>query len=191
MGHTVGVVDSWDDYDDDYEDESLDAVRELLRRGPKAVTAPLLSVRDVAQLILRRMKRPADFYLEPSKLQALCYLVQGRHLGLTGAPAFREQIHASIHGPFIDELSTAGTAFNTIGGSADRAEREPELNAIVDEVVRRYGSWTNGQLQELVRNHVPWIQAIQDGAKDALIVPGLMRSYFAFQASQRQPPVDN
>jgi uncharacterized phage-associated protein len=188
MVHTRDVAAGWDDYSDDYEEESLDAVRKILRRGPIAVTEPLLSVRDVAELILERLRnRPVD----PSKLQVLCYLVQGRHLAVTGAPAFGDKIYASPHGPFIDDLATAGSDFSRIRGEPRLAEKEQVLDSVVTEVVERYGSWFGGQLRELARNQAPWIQARQnETSQGAVIAPALMRNYFAYMASIPFDPMD-
>lgn len=188
MVHTRYVAAGWDDYSDDYEEESLDEVRKILRRGPSAVTEPLLSVRDVAELVLERLGNPQ---IDPSKLQVLCYLIQGHHLAVTGAPAFGDKIYATPYGPLIDELATTGSDFSCIRGEPRLAEKEAILDSIVSEVVERYGAWSGGQLRELVRNQVPWIQAIQNQrSQGAIIAPALMRNYFAFMVSIPRDPND-
>ena len=188
MVHTVDVAAGWDDYSDDYEEESLEDVRKILRSGPSVVTEPLLSVRDVAELILERSK---DLQMESSKLQVLCYLVQGHYLASTGAPAFGEGIFASSHGPFIDVLATVGSDLTGVNGRARLAEKDQLLSVVVTQIVARYGSWTAGQLRELVRNQTPWIEAQQNAKLNhGVIAPGLMRNYFAYQLSIPFDPAD-
>ena len=182
---------SWDDYSDDYEDESLDEVREILRTEPTAVTAPLLSVRDVAELLLERL---TDEQVGASKLQSLCYLVQGRHLAITAVPAFGDPIYASDHGPFIDALATVGSDVHRIHGEARLAEKEQLINTVVTQVAERYGAWSSGQLRELIRNQAPWIhtwRAAKSHVEPAgIIPPALMRDYFAHLASVPYDSVD-
>ncbi len=97
------MADRWHDYGDDYEEESLEELREILREPPTAITGPLLSVLDVAGSLLQRL--PGLQGDHPLKLHQLCYLVQALHLGKTAVPAFQEPIVASSRGPVIEKLA--------------------------------------------------------------------------------------
>ena len=175
---------SWNDYSDDYEEESLEEVLAILRKPPAAVTAPLLSVADVADSLVEKLPKLAR---DAMKLHQLCYLVQAHHLGRTAVPAFRERIIASSRGPLIEALAKSMHGVWSKGGDARMVEKEESISVVVDRVIRDYGPWPSHQLQELIQNQFPWIQA-REGLgpytdPGHVISPALMREYFAFQES--------
>ena len=184
MVHTELVADRWSDYSDDYEEESPDELRAILREPPTAVTAPLLSVHDVADSLIEKLP---DLARDPLKLHQLCYLVQGRHLGRTAVPAFRERISASSRGPIIDGLAKSMHGGWSKGGDARMVDKEESISTVVNEVVRDYGPWSSHQLRELIQNQAPWLQA-REGLSPYVdpghvIAPALLRDYFAFLES--------
>lgn len=176
MMHTVAMSAPWD------EDESLEDLRSAYRRGPKVITAPLLSVVDVAELLLERLHGHVDGW----KLEKLCYLVQAKHLAQTGLPAFREPVEAWTHGPVVDRLYQAHkgqASIDTVRGDARVAENEETISQVIDQVVADYGGWTGRQLRELTHAQEPWLEARRGlGPGDRSrrqIAPGTMREYFA------------
>ena len=184
MVQTRFVADRWNDYSDDYEDESPDELVAILRKPPIAVTAPLLSVVDVADFLVEKLPELAT---DAMKLHRLCYLVQGRHLGRTAVAAFRERIIASSRGPVIEALAKSMHGAWSTSGDARMVEKDESISAVVDRVIRDYGPWPSHQLQELIQNQAPWLQARNGlGAytdPGRVISPALMREYFAFQES--------
>lgn len=183
MVHTVHVGAEWDNYDDRYEDEPLDVVRQIMRREPDAITGPLLAVLDVAEALLSKLGGAVDGW----KLQRLCYLVQARHLAQTALPAFGEPIEAWTHGPVVDRLYQEHKRLSvdgTVHGDPYLPYKEDSVGRIIDGVVDDYAGWSGSQLRELVRNQRPWIEARQGLAPDESsrrkIATATMREYFRF-----------
>ena len=175
MMQNVVMTTPWD------EDESLDDLRSAYRRGQKVITAPLLSVLDIAELVLERLPGQVDGW----KLEKLCYLVQAKHLARTGLPAFKEPVEAWTHGPVVDHLYQAHKGqynIRSVGGDARDAESEDTISQVIDEVVEGYGAWTGRQLRELTHSQAPWLEARQglnpSERSRRQIEPGAMREYF-------------
>ncbi|CCK63858.1 Panacea domain-containing protein [Mycobacterium canetti] len=176
---------AWDGCSDFYEeDEPLDVLLAIADKGPHAVTGRPPSVVDVAESLLERLGGEVDGW----KLEKLCYLVQAKHLALTGLPAFLEPIEAWTHGPVVDRLYQEHKhqqSIRTVHGDARIAEKDDTISFVIDAVVREYGNWTGRQLRELTHNQQPWLEARRGLAPTERsrrrISPGTMREHFELQ----------
>ena len=181
MVHTVDVAAGWDDYSDDTRKSRWKTCARSSSRITVVTETYCCWFEDVAELLLERV---ADSKIEPSKLQVLCYLVQGHHLASTGHPPLAKRF-SHRDGPIIDVLATVGSDFSGIRGQPRLAGEGPALECGSDpEWLRVTDRGRRANLRELARNQAPWIEAYQNAKVDGrLIAPGLMRNYFAFQLS--------
>lgn len=180
--HTRDMA-GWDGRSDFYEDdEPVDVLSAISSRGIDAITGEPASVVDVAEMILERI--PATS-VDTWKLQKLCYLVQAKHLGQTGLPAFKEPVEAWTHGPVIARLYQEHRGrfqVSTVQGDARLAEKDESVSRVVSEVLSEYADWSGKQLRELTHGQIPWLEARAGlGPTDRsrrVIAPGTMQEYF-------------
>lgn len=118
------------------------------------------------------------------KLQKLLYYVQGWHLALFNKPAFSEEIQAWVHGPVVPEVyrEYKSLRWNPIVEETAPVELEPELKALVDEVLDVYGGDGGWELERRTHSEAPWLEARNGLPPDAeshnVISLGAMSSYF-------------
>jgi uncharacterized phage-associated protein len=66
---------------------------------------------------------------------------------------------ASSRGPVIEKLANSSHGGGPKGGDTHVVDDDESISAVVDEVICHYGSWSFRQLQELIQNQMPWLQA--------------------------------
>jgi uncharacterized phage-associated protein len=143
------------------------------------------SASDVAAYLLHIASRDSkegqgrSELLTHLKLQKLLYYVQGFHLVLEGAPAFREDILAWDHGPVIREV------YDTYKGRGSRGIPAPDVLpdlpegtiARIEQVSDAYGQFSAWRLREMTHETPPWLETPRGG----VISHEKLRGYFATQ----------
>lgn len=117
-----------------------------------------VSAHDVARELEARLP-----HLGEVKLHKLLYYCQGRHLGWTGQPLFRETVEAWANGPVVADLWRARKHGQDLPPSQPLS---PGMLATVGYVVSRYGSATGTDLIRLTHNEDPWRRATEHSGPD-------------------------
>ena len=176
----------------------IDDLLPLLDAPPDGVTRRPLDVLDVAALITQEA-RAAGRPVDAVTVQRLCYLAQGATLAAYRTPLFGDTLEAWARGPVIRRLYDAtrsGTLVrDTDLGVPGRAAADEIARAVVAETVARYSEWSAGQLSELSRAQLPWLEAREglrpDQGSDREIPLSTMTAYFTriHQAPTGDEPV--
>lgn len=125
----------------------------------------MAQVHDVAAALIERQHAQGRT-IDKMQLQKLLYLVQGASIARTAKPAFRAAIRAYKHGPVVREVEStyrdvcanADPIPRVLGGNP--AKLEPELSAVVDEVLDVFGTWTAPNLEKHTKDSgSPWRRA--------------------------------
>jgi len=95
------------------------------------------------------------------KLQKLLYYVQGFHLTQAGGIAFNDQIKAWSHGPVVPVVYHRFKKFSwhDIFEIPEAPKLPPKTQAIVDSVLKKYGSFSGVELEDMTHAEAPWIAA--------------------------------
>lgn len=105
------------------------------------------------------------------KLQKLLYYAQGWHLGLYGAPLFREPLQAWIRGPVVpvvyDEFKRFGSKPIQLEGLPPWEAFPPRLAEHVKDIWESHGSLSAYDLERLSHREPAWLKARGDLPADA------------------------
>ncbi len=140
----------------------------------------MASVFDVADYILRRLKRP----LTTMKLQKLVYYSQAWSLVWDEAPIFPERIEAWANGPVVPTLFNAhrGEFMINREDRGDGANLTKDERETVDAILDTYGDKSAAWLSDLSHREAPWKAArvgMGDGERGNVeITLGVMADYY-------------
>jgi uncharacterized phage-associated protein len=113
--------------------------------------------------------------------------VQGYTLRLLDRPAFQENIEAWDQGPVVNEVYQAYRSYGIDdsipcdeleNGNAQKVSVDPEIQWIIDEVIRNYGPIDGQELSEETHREYPWQSARNKPGKNARITDHSMRESF-------------
>jgi uncharacterized phage-associated protein len=126
--------------------------------------------------------------IDQTKLQKLLYYAQAVSLVWFAEPLFPEPIEAWTNGPVIADFWRQHAYESALSQVREAtpildSRKLARSNAIIDEVLRVYGSMTGAQLSEMTHNEQPWKHArgpLPAGARsNAPINLELMREFYA------------
>lgn len=94
---------------------------------------------------------------ETMKLQKLVYFSQAWSMAWTGRPLFNESFEAWPNGPVNTNVYREQT-YSVIPGYTEGALDEA-TKAIIDSVLKHYGTLSSQQLVDMTHDHLPWQEA--------------------------------
>lgn len=117
------------------------------------------------------------------KLQKLLYYAQGHHMGLTGAPLFKEPIQAWSHGPVVSSVyhdykrfeSAPVQSINPDFNWMDYEDEDMEFLATVWNTYGRYSAW---QLRNMTHSERPWMEHFSPDQRNKEIPKESLREQF-------------
>ncbi len=152
----------------------------------KKRTSQPISVLDIAAYILANHSNNRP--IEAWKMHKLAYFCQAWCLAREEVPFFIEKIMATSRSVVIHELCPQHFQQLYVGGSTIGNMNHLSLKQVdtLDFVMKKYGSKTVDELDELIRSEAPWKEANQRiNAKSKEIEIGLdaMLSFYSKQPS--------
>ncbi len=140
----------------------------------------ILSAKEVAQYILvNQNKAGVAERITHLKLQKLCYYAQGIALARFGHPMFSDGIERWQYGPVVRSLwleyrGYGDTPLPVPEESFDTAQIGDEAAHLLDEVIKKYGVRTAGELINMTHAEPPW----RETPDQYQITHQKMRDYF-------------
>jgi uncharacterized phage-associated protein len=116
---------------------------------------------QVADWFRNAIDREAGDLITHLKLQKLVYYAQAWSLALLERPLFDEDFRAWTHGPVILSVWHAFKDYRweALPPAEDVAEFEPEVEALLNDVLAAYGEHSAKALEDLTHSEDPWIRA--------------------------------
>lgn len=120
--------------------------------------------------------RGAGDAITPLKLQKLVYYAQAWSLALLDRPLFAEDLQAWAHGPVAPSLwqHLKRYRWEALPPAEQAPELEPEVEALLRDVMHTYGEHSATALEELTHSEEPWQRArngLPPEARSAAVIP--------------------
>jgi len=138
---------------------------------------------DITDYLLSLVNKESGATISNFKLQKLVYYAQGYHLALFEELLFDEPIEAQENGPAIAALLAKylPCKSNPIDAPAsiDLTKYSENIREMLGAIYREYGSFTPGQLRDMAREELPWINGFN--REDKIISNADLKQYFKTQ----------
>jgi uncharacterized phage-associated protein len=151
---------------------------------------------DLAYFVLCKVKK-----VKHLKLQKLLYYIEAWHLAVFGESIITDKFEAWLHGPVSrkvwDEFKPASKLYDVIPVNESKCRRavrvvecalDEDQLALIDDVLKEYGSKTAYHLEVLTHSEQPWVAArkgVADGAASrAEISKTAMRKFYRARLEQ-------
>lgn len=147
------------------------------------MVTPYTTASELAKYIISYFQQAGD-PITNLKLQKLLYYVQGWSLALLGRPAFGDELQAWVHGPVQPAVYGVYKAnrWNPIFQEVSSATLDAELEDLVEEVLKVYGTDSAYELELRTHSEAPWLLAraglSPDVSSTAVISPKSIKAYF-------------
>lgn len=127
-----------------------------------------ISIHDVCDYIIHRLKVEDDAVLSNLKLQKLLYYAQAWYLAIYDKVLFPEKFQAWVHGPVSrviydrfkqDKSLYSDISLSDMDQTFDPNKLSSEQRKHIEEVLDVYAKYTAMQLELMTHEEDPWIEA--------------------------------